>query len=120
MDGIKKLISAGVYPSRSEVIRVAIRELLKRELWGSEDRKSTANKDLPQRFEMKPVVNIITKPVEVVINTTKNTLGQKIKVTNGVLSAIFSFQNILRDTFDLPMNPMPMGSPNPSDTEVFS
>jgi len=119
LDAIKKLISAGVYPSRSEVIRVAIRELLKKELWGSEDRKSTANTDLPPRYEMKSVVNILAKPVEVEINTITSTTGQKIKVTNGFLSVIFSFQNELRGAFDA-MNPMPMGAPNPSDTEVFS
>ncbi len=120
MDGISKLIDAGVYQSRSEAIRVAIHELLKRELWGSEDRISTANKDIPQTNEVKSVVNIIAKPIEVVINTPKRTYGHKIKVTNGVLSAILSFQNILRDAFEPPINPMPMGSQNPSDTEVFS
>lgn len=33
--GIDELVRAGRYSSRSEVIRIAIRELLKRELWGS-------------------------------------------------------------------------------------
>ncbi|MEM0366005.1 MAG: ribbon-helix-helix domain-containing protein [Acidilobaceae archaeon] len=33
--GIDELVKAGRYSSRSEVIRIAIRELLKRELWGS-------------------------------------------------------------------------------------
>ncbi len=33
VDGIDKLVEMGMYPSRSEVIRVAIRDLLMRELW---------------------------------------------------------------------------------------
>ena len=33
--GIDELVKAGRYSSRSEAIRIAIRELLKRELWGT-------------------------------------------------------------------------------------
>lgn len=33
--GIEELVKAGLYSSRSEVIRIAVRELLKRELWGA-------------------------------------------------------------------------------------
>ena len=33
--GIDELVKAGRYSSRSEVIRIAVRELLKRELWGT-------------------------------------------------------------------------------------
>jgi antitoxin ParD1/3/4 len=33
--GIDELVKAGRYSSRSEVIRIAVRELLKRELWGA-------------------------------------------------------------------------------------
>ncbi len=32
-DGLDKLVEIGMYPSRSEAIRVAIRDLLRRELW---------------------------------------------------------------------------------------
>ena len=31
--GLDKLVDIGMYPSRSEAIRVAIRDLLRRELW---------------------------------------------------------------------------------------
>ncbi len=31
---IQRLVDAGLYPNRSEAIRIAIRDLLKRELWG--------------------------------------------------------------------------------------
>jgi len=31
--GLEKLVETGMYPSRSEAIRVAIRDLLRRELW---------------------------------------------------------------------------------------
>ncbi len=33
--GIDELVKEGRYSSRSEVIRIAVRELLKRELWGT-------------------------------------------------------------------------------------
>ncbi len=33
--GIEELVRAKRYSSRSEVIRIAVRELLKRELWGA-------------------------------------------------------------------------------------
>jgi antitoxin ParD1/3/4 len=34
--GLDKLVEMGMYPSRSEAIRVAIRDLLRRELWPAE------------------------------------------------------------------------------------
>ncbi len=39
VEGVDKLIKKGMYPNRSEVIRIAIRDLLVDELWG--DRKPT-------------------------------------------------------------------------------
>jgi Arc/MetJ-type ribon-helix-helix transcriptional regulator len=33
VNGLDKLVENGMYPSRSEAIRVAIRDLLRRELW---------------------------------------------------------------------------------------
>ncbi|NWF96801.1 MAG: type II toxin-antitoxin system ParD family antitoxin [Candidatus Thorarchaeota archaeon] len=33
VDGVDKLVKKGMYPSRSEAIRVAIRDLLMKELW---------------------------------------------------------------------------------------
>ena len=33
VDDIEKLVEKGLYPNRSETIRIAIRDLLKRELW---------------------------------------------------------------------------------------
>ncbi|MBD3406226.1 MAG: ribbon-helix-helix protein, CopG family [Candidatus Lokiarchaeota archaeon] len=35
VEGVDKLINAGMYPNRSEVIRIAIRDLLVDELWGT-------------------------------------------------------------------------------------
>ncbi|MEB3852072.1 MAG: ribbon-helix-helix domain-containing protein, partial [Desulfurococcales archaeon] len=35
VEGIEELVRAGRYSSRSEVIRTAVRELLKRELWSA-------------------------------------------------------------------------------------
>jgi Arc/MetJ-type ribon-helix-helix transcriptional regulator len=34
IDGLEKLVDSNLYPNRSEAIRIAIRDLLKRELWG--------------------------------------------------------------------------------------
>ncbi len=36
VNGLDKLVEIGMYPSRSEAIRVAIRDLLRRELWPSD------------------------------------------------------------------------------------
>jgi len=33
VNGLDKLVENGMYPSRSEAIRVAVRDLLMRELW---------------------------------------------------------------------------------------
>ena len=34
LDDIQRLVDKGLYPNRSEAIRIAIRDLLKHELWG--------------------------------------------------------------------------------------
>ena len=34
LDDIQQLVEKGLYPNRSEAIRIAIRDLLKQELWG--------------------------------------------------------------------------------------
>ena len=39
--GLDKLVEIGMYPSRSEAIRVAIRDLLRRELWPVDGRPIT-------------------------------------------------------------------------------
>ncbi len=36
VDGLDRLVELGMYPSRSEAIRVAIRDLLMKELWPKE------------------------------------------------------------------------------------
>ena len=38
LEGLDDLVRLGVYPSRSEAIRVAIRDLLRKELWESKRR----------------------------------------------------------------------------------
>ena len=37
IDGLDELVKLGRYSSRSEAIRIAVRELLRRELWGLEE-----------------------------------------------------------------------------------
>jgi Arc/MetJ-type ribon-helix-helix transcriptional regulator len=33
LDGIEELVKSRIYPNRSEAIRIAVRDLLKNELW---------------------------------------------------------------------------------------
>jgi antitoxin ParD1/3/4 len=41
VEGVDKLIKQGMYPNRSEVIRIAIRDLLVDELWGERRQASS-------------------------------------------------------------------------------
>ncbi len=57
--GIEELVKAGLYSSRSEVIRIAVRELLKRELWGATIPKppvhdTTAIPNIPEEPTQSP------------------------------------------------------------------
>lgn len=45
VNGLDKLVEIGMYPSRSEAIRVAIRDLLRRELWPVDGSPITMNLD---------------------------------------------------------------------------
>lgn len=49
VDGVDKLIKQGMYPNRSEVIRIAIRDLLVEELWG--ERKQSNSLPLLAQIE---------------------------------------------------------------------
>lgn len=42
VNGIEQLIIEKLYPNRSEAIRIAVRDLLKRELWGQKSPQITA------------------------------------------------------------------------------
>ncbi len=42
VEGVDKLIKRGMYPNRSEVIRIAIRDLLVEELWGERKPSNSA------------------------------------------------------------------------------
>ncbi|MFZ8790421.1 MAG: ribbon-helix-helix domain-containing protein [Acidilobaceae archaeon] len=48
--GVDELVKAGRYSSRSEAIRIAIREMLKRELWGTSPR---FYEEIPARGEVE-------------------------------------------------------------------
>ena len=43
IDDIQRLVERGLYPNRSETIRIAIRDLLKRELWEQNMRQEKAS-----------------------------------------------------------------------------
>ncbi|MFX1482682.1 MAG: ribbon-helix-helix domain-containing protein [Promethearchaeota archaeon] len=45
VNGLDKLVEIGMYPSRSEAIRVAIRDLLRRELWPAEGSPISMNQE---------------------------------------------------------------------------
>ncbi|MCX8205088.1 MAG: ribbon-helix-helix domain-containing protein [Candidatus Nezhaarchaeota archaeon] len=52
IDGLNKLIDLKLYPNRSEAIRAAIRDLLRKELWERPPRRTLAKEagvDLGQR-----------------------------------------------------------------------
>jgi Arc/MetJ-type ribon-helix-helix transcriptional regulator len=49
VDGVDKLIDQNKYPNRSEVIRIAIRDLLVDELWG--ERKTSGGLPLIAQLE---------------------------------------------------------------------
>lgn len=49
VEGMDELIGQNKYPNRSEVIRIAIRDLLIDELWG--DRKPTSNLPLVAQLQ---------------------------------------------------------------------
>jgi len=50
VNGLDKLVEIGMYPSRSEAIRVAIRDLLRRELW-PENGSPLINKPEPEKCD---------------------------------------------------------------------
>ena len=54
VDGLDRLVRLGRYASRSEAIRIAVRELLQRELWSAEERTSP-NTIVLEREEPKRV-----------------------------------------------------------------
>ncbi|MEM2145240.1 MAG: type II toxin-antitoxin system ParD family antitoxin [Candidatus Jordarchaeaceae archaeon] len=37
IEGLNELVEMGIYPSRSEAIRVAVRDMLKKELWNRQE-----------------------------------------------------------------------------------
>jgi antitoxin ParD1/3/4 len=56
VDGVDELIGQNKYPNRSEVIRIAIRDLLVDELWG--DRKTTGGLPLIAQLEQMAIQDI--------------------------------------------------------------
>jgi len=60
VDGMDKLIAKEMYPNRSEVIRIAIRDLLVEELWGQ-------NKD----SRVMPLVSLIEGVDEVPVQIVR-------------------------------------------------
>ncbi|MCS7108098.1 MAG: type II toxin-antitoxin system ParD family antitoxin [Sulfolobales archaeon] len=48
VDGIDELVKLGRYSCRSEVIRVAIRDLLKNELWFGDEELNTAKNSITE------------------------------------------------------------------------
>ncbi len=54
LEGLDELVKMGRYSSRSEAIRIAVRELLKRELWGIPEHP-TGFELLPSRREPRRV-----------------------------------------------------------------
>jgi len=65
VEGLDELVRMGRYSTRSEAIRVAVRELLKRELWGVstviEEEEATVNVGIPgeERLRSTEVKRIV-------------------------------------------------------------
>jgi antitoxin ParD1/3/4 len=60
VEGVDKLIGQNKYPNRSEVIRIAIRDLLVDELWG--ERKVSGGVPLVAQLERMALVQENPKP----------------------------------------------------------
>jgi antitoxin ParD1/3/4 len=60
VEGVDKLIGQNRYPNRSEVIRIAIRDLLVDELWG--ERKISGGVPLVTQLERMALVTETPKP----------------------------------------------------------
>ena len=60
VDGVDKLIGQNKYPNRSEVIRIAIRDLLVDELWG--ERKVSGGVPLVTQLEKLALIPEMQKP----------------------------------------------------------
>jgi len=59
VDGVDKLIGQNKYPNRSEVIRIAIRDLLVDELWG--ERKISGGVPLVTQLERMALLSDVQK-----------------------------------------------------------
>jgi len=62
VEGVDELIEQNKYPNRSEVIRIAIRDLLVDELWG--DRKPNNSLPLIAQIQKLSMPNIPTEPAK--------------------------------------------------------
>ena len=62
VEGVDELIGQNKYPNRSEVIRIAIRDLLVEELWG--ERKPTSNLPLIAQIQKLATPDVPTEPAK--------------------------------------------------------
>ncbi len=62
VEGVDELIGQNKYPNRSEVIRIAIRDLLVDELWG--ERKPTSNPPLIAQIQKLAMQDVPTEPTK--------------------------------------------------------
>jgi Arc/MetJ-type ribon-helix-helix transcriptional regulator len=53
LEGLEELVNIGRYSSRSEAIRAAIRDLLKKELWDMESSKKEREENDEDRIERR-------------------------------------------------------------------
>lgn len=105
LEGLIELVRADIYPSRSEAIRIAIRDLLRRELWEVVERRevteviSTSASPSNPHFTRIPQLETLeqTSKTEEPIN------GSPYGITTSLLDAICKFQRILRKALDFPI-----------------
>ncbi|MFQ6126128.1 MAG: ribbon-helix-helix domain-containing protein [Candidatus Heimdallarchaeota archaeon] len=128
LEGLIELVRAGIYPSRSEAIRIAIRDLLRRELWEVIERKSVtesiSSSTYPSNphYTQTPQVKTFKQPFD-----TEEPINRErpYGITTSILDAICKFQRDLQQTLDFPVREksnfgIDASSIDLKDTELFN
>lgn len=127
LEGLIELVRAGIYPSRSEAIRIAIRDLLRRELWEVVERRGVTEAISASASPSNPYFNRISQieTLEQTSNTEEPINGSPYGITTSLMDAICKFQRILQQSLDFPIQAksklgIDSSSMDLEDTELFN
>lgn len=127
LEGLIELVRAGIYPSRSEAIRIAIRDLLRRELWEVVERRGVTEAISASASTSNPYFtrNPQVETLEQTSNIKEPINGSPYGITTSLLDAICKFQRILRQALDFPIQVkskfgIDSSSIDLEDTELFN